>query len=96
VAHGVPDAWRSGPVLAECAYPDVLVARAVTDGQALDLVLLPGAGAVRTPLAIERLVPGRTYAVTGATTGEVTADASGRAVVEVDLGARLEVRLAPR
>jgi hypothetical protein len=96
VAHGVPDAWRSGPALAECAYPDVLVARAATDGHALDLVLLPGAGAVRTPLAIERLVPDRTYAVSGATVDEVTADREGRATLEVDLGARLEVRLAPR
>lgn len=96
VAHGVPDAWRTGPRLAECAYPDVLVARAVTDGDALDLVLLPGAGAVRTPLAVDRLVPGREYAVTGAHETTVRADDAGRAMVAVDLGSRLEVRLAPR
>lgn len=93
VAHGVPDAWRSGPVLAECAYPDVLVARAVTDGHALDLVLLPGSGPVRTTLAIERLAPGRQYAVTGARVDTIDADLDGRALVEIDLGARLEVRI---
>lgn len=93
VAHGVPDTWRTGPRLAEAAYPEVLVARAVTDGTALDLVLLPGAGPVRTTLGIDRLVPGRTYTATGTTTGGVTADATGRALVEVDLGERLEVRL---
>ncbi|GAA1725250.1 hypothetical protein [Aeromicrobium alkaliterrae] len=93
VSHGTPEAWRTGPVLAECAYPDVLVAKAVTDGQALDLVLLPGAGPVRTDLAIERLVPGREYQVTGAATSTATADSEGRAIVTVDLGERLEVRV---
>jgi hypothetical protein len=93
VAHGVPDAWRTGPMLADVAYPEVLVAKAVTDGAALDLVLLPGAGPVRTKLAIERLVPGRSYAVSGAVSSQLTADADGRALVEIDLGGRLEVRI---
>ncbi|MCD2187354.1 hypothetical protein LN037_09330 [Actinomycetospora sp. SF1] len=94
LGHGaVPEAWRNGPRLAEVAYPDVLVARAVTDGNALDLVLRPGDGPVRTTLAVDRLVPGRTYAALGTTADTVTADGSGRALLEVDLGARHEVRL---
>ncbi|MGW0890246.1 linalool dehydratase/isomerase domain-containing protein [Saccharopolyspora sp. NPDC002578] len=92
---GVPQAWRTGPRLAEAAYPDVLVARAVTDGRALDLVLRPGAGPVRTVLAVDRLVPGSAYRVAGACADEVTADARGRAVVEVDLDGRRELRLYP-
>lgn len=96
VNYGAPEAWRTGPVLAEAPYPEVLVARAVTDGVALDLVLRPGAGAVRTTVAIERLLPGRTYAVTGALETEVVADAEGRALLGLDLGDRLEVRLTPR
>ncbi|MCW2751853.1 MAG: ldi 1, partial [Aeromicrobium sp.] len=92
VAHGVPDVWRTGPMLAEAAYPEVLVAKAVTDGSALDLVLLPGAGPVRTKLAIERLVPGRAYAVSGGVSS-LTADTDGRALVEIDLGGRHEVRI---
>jgi hypothetical protein len=96
-AHGaVPAAWRTGPRLAEAAYPDVLVARAVTDGDALDLVLRPGDEPIRTTLAVDRLVPGRRYAVAGASAGEVVADDRGRALVEVDLGGRREVRLHPR
>jgi len=95
VAHGAPAAWRTGPVLAEAAYPEVLVARAVTDGHALDLVLLPGKGPVRTTLAVERLVPGRTYVVSGGLETSATADDQGRALVGVDLGARLEVSLRP-
>lgn len=93
VVHGVPRAWHTGPVLAECAYPEVLVARAVTDGHALDLVLLPGVGPARTTLGVERLVPGRTYTVDGGLEPTVTADAHGRAVVGVDLDGRREVRL---
>ncbi len=93
LAFGVPQEWRSGPVLAGAGYPDVLVARAVTDGRALDLVLRPGNGPVRTRLAVERLQPGRTYTVTGACVSSVIADLSGRAEFEVDLGDRLEVRV---
>jgi hypothetical protein len=95
VNHGVPGAWRLGPRLNEAAYPDVLVARAVTDGVGLDLVLHPGAGPVRTTLGLDRLIPGRLYAVHGAGVDNVVADASGRAVVPVDLGGRTEVRLLP-
>ncbi|GLZ55341.1 hypothetical protein [Actinomycetospora sp. NBRC 106378] len=92
--HGaVPTTWRQGPRLAEAAYPDVLVARAVTDGHALDLVLRPGDGPVRTVLGVDRLVPGRTYTSLGTATDTVTADEHGHALLEVDLGDRHEVRL---
>jgi hypothetical protein len=101
VAHDVPTAWTAGPRLAQAAYPDVLVARAVTDGTALDLVLRPGAGPVRTDLALDRLRPGTNYRLDGATgsggsgSDTVTADQHGRAVIGVDLGDRLEVRVRP-
>ncbi len=96
VTFGSPEAWRRGPVLAEVAYPDVLVAKAVTDGVALDLVLRPGARPVRTVLLVERLVPGREYVVTGAAQPTYVADADGTAAIEIDLGGRHEVRIAPR
>jgi hypothetical protein len=96
VVFGTPDAWRAGPVLAEAAYPDVLVAKAVTDGRALDLVLYPGDGPLRTRIRVERLAPHRRYAVTGAVVDEVVASASGDAIVEVGLGGRRELRIAPR
>jgi hypothetical protein len=71
----------------------VLVARAVTDGRALDLTLLPGGGPVRTTLALDRLTPHRAYITSGARADTVTADADGHALVEVDLGGRLEIRV---
>jgi hypothetical protein len=79
---------------ASAAYPAVLVARAVTDGRALDLVLHPGAGPVRTTLAVERPVPHRAYSVRGGCTDTVTADGAGRALVEVELTGRHELRLS--
>lgn len=95
VNDGFPQAWRNGPRLAEASYPDVIVTHAVTDGQALDLVLRPGNGAVRTTVGFDRLVPGRRYAVSGATVSTVAADAHGRASAEIQLDGRLEVRVAP-
>jgi hypothetical protein len=95
IAHDLPTDWRNGPKLAEAAYPDVLVARAVTDGTALDLVLRPGNGPVRTTLGLERLRPDAMYRVEGASTVAVTADAEGRALVEIDLGDRHELRIHP-
>lgn len=95
VAHPLPVELRDGPVLAEARYPEVLVARATTDGRALDLVLRPGAGSVRTTLVIERLVPNARYAVEGGVAREVFADREGRAEVLVELADRLEVRVAP-
>lgn len=96
VGYGTPPAWRDGPVLAEAAYPDVLVARAVTDGRALDLVLRPGSEPRRTVLRVGRLEPGRAYDVRGAVHSTVTAAPDGTADVEIDLGGRHELRLAPR
>ncbi|MGW5112733.1 linalool dehydratase/isomerase domain-containing protein [Nocardia sp. NPDC004123] len=96
IAFGAPPQWRAGPVLAEAAYPDVLVARAVTDGRALDLVLRPGNGLCRTTLRISRLDPGRAYSVAGARDAEFTASYAGEALIDIDLGGRHEVRIAPR
>ncbi|CAM2765175.1 hypothetical protein [Skermania piniformis] len=96
ITYGGPAAWQRGPVLGAAAYPDVLVARAETDGAALHLVLRPGAGPVRTTLGIERLRPNREYAVTGATTDRITASDTGAAIVELDLGDRRELSITPR
>jgi hypothetical protein len=94
LAFPTPEEWRQGPVLADAAYPAVLVGRAVSDGRALDLVLRPGAGPVRTTIAVERLVPHRTYAVSGGCADTVRADGAGRALLEVELGGRHELRMA--
>lgn len=91
----IPPPWRSGPLLAEAAYPDVLVAKAVSDGEALELVLRAGNGPRRSTLGLARLIPGRAYRVSGGVETEITASAGGKALLTVDLAERNVVHLAP-
>jgi hypothetical protein len=92
----IPSAWAQGPRLAGAAYPEVLVAKAVSpDGRGLELVLRPGAGEVRTTLEVGGLVPSGRYDVTGGIAPSCTADANGSVLVEIDLDDRHEVRITP-
>jgi hypothetical protein len=97
VAFGAPEAWTTGPRLSQVAYPEVLVARAETDGRDLRLVLHPGADAVRTRIEVDRLTPHGRYRAEGVVDGDAvfTADVSGRAGIRVDLGGRTEVAVRP-
>ena len=95
LAGEVPAEWKTGPILTQAAYPEVLVARAVTDGRALDLVLRSGNGGGRTVLEVERLAPGQDYVVNGGVEQSVTADEHGRARLHVDLDGRLAVLVRP-
>lgn len=93
---GPPPSTFTGPLLSECAYPDVLVAKAFSHGDDLELVLYPGAGAGAQNLGLERLEPGRTYMVSGAMQGLVTADAQGMAKLTVYLRDRTALSIIPR
>ncbi|HZU62587.1 MAG TPA: hypothetical protein VFF98_02805, partial [Novosphingobium sp.] len=94
VTKGLPEAWRRGPLLAEAAYPEVIVTRAVSDGAALALVLRAGAGPVRTRLGFARLVPGRRYRVVQSGQ-EITAGADGTATLDFALDRRSLLDLVP-
>lgn len=95
VNGNLPDHWRTGPRLVGVAYPDVLVAKAVTDGLALDLVLCPGDGARRVRLGIDRLRPGSSYRISGSTASELAADGAGRGYLDMDLSERTEIVISP-
>lgn len=97
VAHGLPEAWATGPLLDGCAYPDVLVARAVSDGRDLRLVLRPGraGGSGRQRLSLKRLRPGARYRLTGAVEEALVADARGEATIHVDLDDRVALAVTP-
>lgn len=94
VNKGLPEAWAKGPILAEATYPDVIVTRAVTDGEALDLVLHPGGQAGAFDLGFARLKPGRSYRIvqTGQT---LEAALDGRATASVAVQGRTEIKLVP-
>jgi hypothetical protein len=96
VRVGLPEPWRNGPLLAEATYPDVLVAKAVSDGDALDLVLYPGRPeGLRSTVGLSQLRPNSRYTVTGAVDRELVADGNGTARVEIDLPGRTRVQLLP-
>lgn len=94
VNKGLPAAWKTGPILSDARYPDVIVTRAVSDGQALSLVLVPGDGAKQVELGLSRLVPGRRYRIVES--GEaLTADARGEARFRLPLDARRDISIVP-
>ncbi|MBQ0924867.1 linalool dehydratase/isomerase domain-containing protein [Saccharopolyspora endophytica] len=85
---------HTGPRLTEVPWPDIAVVTATTDGRSHEAILRgTDAAQRRHRLGFDRLIPHRTYTVDGATTWEVTADATGRAVVEIDLRPRHHLRL---
>jgi hypothetical protein len=96
VLKGPPAGAMKGPLLTDARYPDVLVAKAFSDGTNLSLVLHPGAGASRQTLGLERLQPGRTYRLEGGDHGasqSLRADESGRAQFTVELKGRTRVEI---
>jgi Linalool dehydratase/isomerase len=95
VVRGMPDPWRTGPVLEDAEYPYVLVAHAISDGAALELALYPGVERGRRGLGLAQLVPGRRYRCEGALEAEIIADAEGRARVHVELDGRRGLRAVP-
>jgi hypothetical protein len=95
VTEGPASTALRGPLLADAKYPDVLVARAVSDGENLELVLHPGAAAGVQRLGIERLKPGATYQVRGAASSRFSADADGAAQIDVALHGRTALEIAP-
>jgi hypothetical protein len=95
VLNPTPASALTGPILDDVSYPDVLVARAISDGDDLRLVLRPGRENSSQILQLARLQPNRRYQVAGATTETLVADARGRAELAVVLSGRTEIRLVP-
>ncbi len=91
-----PAAWRDGPYIDDAPYPDVLPARAVSDGAALAAVLYPGAGGGPAAIVLGGLRPGAGYRCAGAVEENATASADGRLQVVVELDGRRELMVSPR
>jgi hypothetical protein len=77
ILTGPDGAALKGPILADCVYPDVLVARAVSDGEGPGLVLYNGHSPGPQRLTIERLLPSNPVSIGSALAAEVRS-ASGR------------------
>lgn len=94
VNTGLPEKWKTGPLLSEASYPEVVVTRAVSDGDALDLVLHPGDGSTEATLGLSRLRPGRRYRVVQ-TDEMLVASSDGKADFSIPLPERREVSIIP-
>jgi hypothetical protein len=95
VLEGPPDAALRGPLLARAGYPEVLVARACSNGENLELVLYPGAAPGVQRLGFERLRPGASYQVRGASSARLIADSDGKSELDVVLHGRTALEVAP-
>jgi hypothetical protein len=91
-----PEQWEQGPRIADLSHPDVLVAKAVSDGLGLSAVLHPGRGEGRFRLVLDQLRPEQSYLPHGAVESEIHADAHGVAQLTVDLNQRTTIELRPR
>jgi hypothetical protein len=94
VLAGPPQGALRGPLLNDARYPDVLVARAASAGDNLELVLYPGGVETRQELGLERLTPGGRYRVLQ-TGSSFDADPQGRARLSVELHDRTALSVVP-
>lgn len=83
INNGPADCTRPGPILTEAPYPQVLVAKAFSHGEDLELVLYPGEAAGPQRIKLERLKPQGNYRLT-TPTGETTFDADNQGFYELD------------
>lgn len=90
-----PAEWSTGPRISRAPHPHVLVARAVSDGIGLDLVLYPGERPGRFVVCLDQLVPRRCYRAHGAVESDIRADEHGGADLVVDLAARTPIVVRP-
>jgi hypothetical protein len=95
--EGPPASALRGPLLTGARYPDVLVAKAFSRGEDLELVLYHGGGEARQTLRIERLAPGRRYRLdeAGRPSRELQAGSDGHLDLIVEITDRLALRLSP-
>jgi hypothetical protein len=95
VTQGPPESAARGPILGGAKYPDVLVARAFSNGEDLELVLYPGANPGSQNLRLERLRPGATYVMRNGTEHRFAADNSGSADLQIELRERTGAHITP-
>ena len=92
ILRGPAETAFTGPVLTDCHFPGVLVAKAMSHGTDLDLVLVNGEDAGPQIITIEQLVPGEDYMIEGCDT-RFKACEDGKAVVTVVLDGRTPVHI---
>ncbi len=95
IMEGPPEAALRGPILAEARYPQVLVARAFSNGEDLAMVLYPGGTPGAQDIRIERLRPGAKYLMRNGAEHPFAADNTGAASLSIELHDRTPVHIVP-
>ncbi len=95
VTQGPVESAMHGPILTGIKYPDVLVGRAFSNGDDLELVLYPGTSHTLQRLRIERLRPGAKYMLRNGADRTFEADNSGAADLSIELTGRTPVHVVP-
>jgi hypothetical protein len=97
VTKGSDPKWLSGPILTKANYPMVQVAKAVSDGVNLELVLYPENEADTQEIEISQLQPNRNYAIKKVIDGDVDqtvlTDENGQITIAVELNDRTELHI---
>ena len=97
VSTPIPETALTGPLLQDVNYPDTLVARAVSNGSNLEMVLVATGESGVHKLSFARLSPGQTYSVTGENISEeLVSDNQGKATLEIPANGRQQLELSPR
>ncbi|WP_109529337.1 linalool dehydratase/isomerase domain-containing protein [Nocardia aurea] len=96
IEKGMPETWATGPILESVPYPRVMIARAVSDGADLSVVLRSTDAGSREEIGLARLRPGGRYTVHGAVESDGIADEQGRLTLLVDVERRREIRVVPQ
>jgi hypothetical protein len=91
VLRGMPDTAKTGPLLTECAYPDVIPAKACSSGEDLELVLYNGAEPGEQRIKIGRLRPDTSYIINGG--NAFMSDGDGRAELTVFVDGRTPLHI---
>jgi hypothetical protein len=92
---GPPESVFRGPILNAASYPEVLVAKAFSHGDDLDLVLYPGVKDGQQSIGIERLKPQASYQIHGSNERTFQSDANGCIMLSVELSGRTPLHIVP-
>ena len=94
ILRGMPESAKIGPYLDDCKFPEVLVAKAASDGADLDLVLYNGEEPGEQMIKIARLQPNANYKIKDMNYS-FTADKEGTAEIKVNLDGRTQLHIVP-
>ncbi|MDR1217882.1 MAG: hypothetical protein LBJ99_04750 [Oscillospiraceae bacterium] len=94
ILRGPDETAKTGPILADCAFPEVMVAKASSGGDDLELVLYNGEEPGEYAIRLGRLKPETAYTVAG-TDRTFNSDVSGEAELTVHIDGRTPVHITP-